>query len=95
MKNDSQINTDKIFYLKNPAIIRKPMKRVKPDQTPASPNTDGANNKNAEDIAPTTICKKNNVDFKNEHKLKPHLMPTSRKMHHTIDHAEYAKSETP
>lgn len=43
------------FYLKYPATIRKPIKMVKPNQTPGRPIPLGANSKIAEDIAPTII----------------------------------------
>lgn len=47
-----------VFYLINPATVRNPMKRVKPDQTPERPIIEGAQSRNADDIAPTTIYNK-------------------------------------
>lgn len=57
-KFNSEIPSKEIrnHYLRNPATVRKTMKRVKPDHTPARPNTGGAYSKTIEEIAPDTIC---------------------------------------
>lgn len=44
-----------VAYLKKPATMRKPIKRVKPDQTPGRPMIGGAYRRNADEIAPTNI----------------------------------------
>jgi len=41
-----------------PAAIRNPMSVVKPAQTPARPNIDGAHNRTSEDVTPTAIYRK-------------------------------------
>jgi len=43
------------FYLTAPATARRAMKRTKPIHTPWRPKSGGANNKNAEETAPTNI----------------------------------------
>ena len=43
------------FYLTAPATARRAMKRTKPSHTPWRPKTGAANNKNAEETAPTSI----------------------------------------
>jgi hypothetical protein len=41
-----------------PAAMRNPMSVVKPTQTPAKPNTDGAHNRTSDDMTPTAIYRK-------------------------------------
>lgn len=53
--NERKMLFNQTVYLKNPAIMRNPMKRVKPDQTPGRPKIGGAYSKNPEDMAPTSI----------------------------------------
>jgi len=53
-----------------PAAIRNPMSVVKPAQTPARPNTDGAHNRTSEDITPTTIYRKKNTEMNKQLKNK-------------------------
>lgn len=47
---------ESVHYLINPAIVRNPMKRVNPSQTPGRPRSLGAQSRNPDDIAPTSIC---------------------------------------
>ena len=53
-----------------PATMRNPMSVVKPAQTPARPNTDGAHNRTNDDMTPTTICSKKNQEINEQVKNK-------------------------
>lgn len=55
-------------HLRMPAAIRNPMSVVKPAQTPARPNTDGAHNRTSEDVTPTTIYRKKNREMNKQKK---------------------------
>lgn len=46
-----------------PAAMRNPMSAVKPAQTPARPNTDGARNRTSADVTPTIIYSKKNREM--------------------------------